>query len=1041
MIISELTVKRPYATLMVFVGILLLGIIAAVKLPVAMLPDIELPAVTVIVPYPGASASDVENDITRTLEDALSTVPNLDKLQSVSRDNVSMVTCEFDWGVDVDAATSDIRNNLDLAKAEIKQNAPDSEEPIIFKIATDAIPVIVISVSAGESWRDLDYIVEKRVTNPLQRASGVGNISTYGGLKRQIRIILNWEKIKAYNIPPALVIQRLAEENVDVPLGRIKEGRRNYFLRMPGRFNKAEEIAGIALTVVNGRPVFLGDIAEVRDDFAEETTKSYQNGEESIVLVVQKQSGENTIEVSREIRKTLEKIKPNLPGDVKIEIPFDSADYVIMTMDNLKSSVFTAAFLVVLITFLFLRRWKSSLVVLLTIPFSLMAAFIYLFARGLTLNIISMMSLAITIGMVVDNTIVIVENISRHLEEGRKPFEASIMAAKEVGGAITGSSLTTIVVFIPLVFATGITGILFKQLGTIVAVTIFASLFVALTLTPMLASRLFKAHFHESGEQIAESRFYKTGEALLKKMEIRYRGFLVFCLRHKKPVLSFLVAVFVFSVYLARFVPSEFFPSSDSGEVEIKFSLNESARLEETDRVLRDIGDIVDKKEPERLFWYGTAGETSGGFAIMMGGSSSPNEGNMRLKFVPRSERDRHIADIARNLREEMGKIPGLEKFSVKSSGGMGEGMQQAQQIEVELTGQDLDVLLEFSRKVEGMMKMVEGAVDVGISFKEPRMEIHVDVDREKAKRLGVNTAAVGQTLRTYFYGSEATRYRDGDEDFEVFVQLSEKERYDAGRVGMIPVPTGHGGTILLKDIARINLGLGPVQIDRKDRQRIIIVGCDTYRRSISEIQADIEKGMKNLEAPAGVGVEMGGEIREQREAFSEMTFLLLLGTLFVYMVMAAQFESLKTPFIIAFSIPFTFIGVIWAVLATGVTFSIMSFMAMIMLIGVVVNNAIVLVSYTNQLRAGGMKVYDSIVNACTRRLRPVMMTSLTTIFGMLPLALGLGSGGEMWKPFGVTAIGGLLLSGMITLFLVPMVYSILHRDKGDETQVPTEDR
>ncbi|MBN1445820.1 MAG: efflux RND transporter permease subunit [Candidatus Omnitrophica bacterium] len=1029
MIISELTVKRPYATLMAFIGILFLGIIAMVKLPVTLLPDIEMPAVTVLIPYPGASASDVENDVTKQLEESLSTVPNLDELSSVSRDNLSVVTCKFDWGADLDVASSDIRNNLDLVKGEIKKNAPDTEEPIIFKLATDMIPVLVVSVSAEESWRDLDYIVDRDITNHLQRTQGVGNISTYGGLKRQVQVILDWGKIKAYNIPPALVIQRLGEENIDMPLGRIKEGRRNYFLRMPGRFRKAEDIEKILLTLHNGRPVYLGDVAGVRDTFAEETSKSYQEGRESIVLVVQKQSGENTIAVARAIRKSLEEIKPFLPPDVKIDIPFDTSDFIVMTMQNLRTTSFAAGLIVILISFLFLRRWKESLIVFLAIPFSLMVAFIFLYARGLTINVISLMSLAMAIGMVVDNTIVVIENISRHIEEGSDPFTASVAAVKEVGGAITASTLTTVVVFIPLVFATGITGIMFKQLGSIVAVTIFASLFVALTLTPMLTSRLLKKPVNEKGERQKESRFYKTGEDLLARMENGYKGFLGFCLTHKARILIPLLFVFVFSLFLSRLVPTEFFPSSDTGELEIKFSLNESARLEEADRIMREIGGIVDEKEPDRLFWYGTVGETAGGMGALTGGSDGPNMGEIRAKFPPKRQRARSINDIASILREEIGRIPGIEQFSVAVTGGMGGGMEQGKQIEVELTGQDLDRLLAFAREVEGVMKGVEGAVDVGISFKEPRMEIHVEVDREKAKHMGVTTGMLGQTLRSYFYGVEATRFRDGDEDFEVFVQMSRKDRYDVGRVGEIPVPAAQGRTIMLKDIASVNLETGPVQIDRKNRQRIITAGCDIYKRAMSQVQGDIEAGMKNLDVPAGVRIETGGEVREQREAFAEMAFLLLLGVLFIYMVMTGQFESLKTPFIIFFAIPFAFIGVIWAVLITGSTFSIMSFMAVIMLIGVVVNNAIVLVDYTNLLRSRGMKVYDAVVNAGSRRLRPVLITLLTTSFGMLPLALGMGTGGEMWQAFGITAMGGLLLSGLVTLFFVPIVYSVIHRD------------
>jgi len=1041
MIISETTVKRPYATLMVFTVILILGITAMFKLPIELLPKIEMPAITVIIPYPGASASDVENDITKQLEDTLSTVPDLDELQSVSRDNLSMVTCKFDWGTDLDVASTDIRNNLDLAKGDIKKNAPDSEEPIIFKLSTEMIPVMVVAISASESWKDLDYIVERQVTNPLQRTPGVGNISSYGGLKRQIQVILSREKTKAYNIPPSLVIQRLAEENIDVPLGKIKEGRRDYFLRVTARFKNPREIPGIIISTQGGKPVFLGDIAEVKDSYEEETAKSYQEGMESIVLVVQRQSGANVIEVSKAIRRSLEEIKPYLPPDIRIAIPFDSSDFIVMTIDNLKNTTFAAGLIVIFIAFLFLRRWKTSFIISLAIPFSLIIAFIFLFARGLSINVISLMSLAIAIGMVVDNTIVVIENISRHIEDGYDPVKASIEATKEVGGAITASTLTTVIVFVPLVFATGITGILFKQLGSIVAVTIFASLFVALALTPMLASRLFK--ISAGKEKPEDSRFYKIGEALLNRMEQRYERFLKFCLNNKPLILVPLLAVFIISLYTSRFVPSEFFPSSDTGQLEINFSLNESARLEETDKIVKKIGRIIDTKTPDRLFWYATAGETDGGTGSIMGGTEGPNAGQLRVEFLPRDRRERHIEDIAVTLREEIGRIPGIERMSVSVTGGMGGGMEQGQQIEIELTGPDLEDLFSLAQEIRQIVSGIEGTVNTQVSFKEPRIELHATIDREKAKYLGVDTARVGQTLRTYFYGYEASRFRDGDEDFPIFVQMSEEDRYNIAKVEDMPIPAMENRPILLKDIAETDFGLGPVQIDRKDRQRIITVGCDTYRRSISEIQKDIEKSVKNLDIPPDIRMEMGGEIREQREAFSEMTLLLLLGVLFVYMVMAAQFESLKMPFIIFFSIPFAFIGVIWAMLITGSTFSIMSFMALIMLIGVVVNNAIVLVDYTNLLRSRDMPVYEAIISAGRRRLRPVLITILTTSLGMLPLAMGRGSGGEMWQAFGITAMGGLLLSGFITLFFVPIIYSIFNRPAAVESQAAAaaEDR
>ncbi|MCK9265394.1 efflux RND transporter permease subunit [bacterium] len=1027
--ISELSVKRPYATLMIFIGVFLLGILATFKLPIELLPKIELPAITIIVPYPGASASDVEDAITKELENTLSTVPNLDELNSVSKDNLSMVTCTFNWGANLDAATSDIRNNLDLAKGKIKENAPDSEEPILFKMSTEKIPVLAISVSASESWVDLERIVDRNITNPLQRTKGVGNISAIGGLKRQINVILDWDKIKAYNIPPALVIQRLAEENIDIPLGKIKEGRRNYSLSMKGRFQHTRALQDILLTTFEGNPIFLGDVAEVKDAFAEETDKSYFLGKETIMLIVQRQSGENVIAVSKAIRANLEKIKKTLPPDVSVDIPFDSSDFIVDTIDNLKSTTLTAGWIVILIAFLFLRRWKTSLIIALTIPFSLIAAFIFLFAKGLTINVISLMSLAIAIGMVVDNAVVIIENISRHIEEGLTPFNASIEATKEVGGAVTASTLTTVIVFLPLVFSSGITGILFKQLGSIVAITIFASLFVALTLTPMLTSILFKPE-EKGKEKPKDSKFYTVGEIILTRLENWYKNILQFCLANRALILIPLLTFFAISVYMSRFIPNEFFPASDTGEIEVNFALNESARFEESHKILIESGKIVDEVTPDRIFWYGSAGESSSGLGALMGGDDGPNTGQLRLKYPDKDAREKDINDIARSLRERIEKLPGLEKLSVAVSGGMGGGLQQKQQIEIELTGLELDTLFATATQVQKIVSDTKGAVNTQVSFKDLRIELHIDIDKEKAKHLGINTGMIGQTLRTYFYGYEASQYKDGDDNFDIFVQLSEKDRHNISKISQMPIPTGQGTTITLKDVAKIDFGLGPVQIDRKNRQRIITVGCDTYKRSISEVQTDIEKGLKTLQIPSDVTMEVGGDVKEQRESFQELTILLLLGVLLVYMVMAAQFESLKTPFIISFSIPFSFIGVIWATLLTGSVFSIMSFMAMIMLIGVVVNNAIVLVDYTDLLRSRGMNIHDAIVNAGSRRLRPVLITSLTTAFGLLPLAIGKGSGGEMWKPFGITAMGGMLLASLVTLILVPLIYSLLNREK-----------
>jgi len=1028
--LPQFAVRRPYTVLMIFLAIFLIGLIAIFKLPIDLLPEIEPPVISVIVPYPGATASDVESDVVKFLEDMLSTVPNLDELNSLSKDNLGMVSCKFKWGTNLDVASNDVRDKVDLAKWDIKEHAPDSEEPILFKFSSATAPIMAITISAPSSWPQLYRIVDKKVADSLKRTKGVGAVMVYGGLRRQIKIELDWQKIKAYNLPVSLIIQRLKEENLDFPLGRIKKGKRDYFLRIKKRFKNPEEIKNILITQYKGKPVYLKDIAKVSDDFEEEKMKGYCNGKETIILIVQKQSGENTVEVCNNIKKTLEKVKKFLPRDAEITIPMDGSEFILMAIKNLAQTVVIAGILVVIVTLLFLRRSRASLIISLSIPFSLICAFIFLYGGGFTVNVISLMSLAIAIGMVVDNAIVVLENITRHVEEGEKPREAAIFASGEVGEAIFASTLTTVCVFIPLIFVTGLAGIIFKQLGVVVSITIFSSLFVALTLTPMLASKWIRKETYTEKNKL--SKFYLLGEKFFKNIEAVYVKILDYALFHKKKILASLIVTFFVSIFLARFIGQDLFPDVDTGDIDIMFRLNESARIEETDKILKKFGKIYEKLVPERKYYYTFAGESEKGIGVALGMEEGPNVGEGGAKLVPRTERKRSVYEIAQILRKEIEKIPGIEKLKVIATTPIKQVFMSGKgKIEVELIGSDLDKLQKYAERLEKEMKKIPGAIDVRSSFKKPRLELHIDIDREKANLLGVNTAVLASTLRSYFYGYEATKFREAGDDFDIFLQLKEKQRYSLDDIGEISVPTMSDKLVKLKTFAKVNMGLGPVEINRKNRERIISVGCDIYKRAMSDVKKDIEKVIKKLNIPRDIEVNFGGEVEEQRKAFSDLGLLLIIGIILVYMVMVGQFESLKTPFIIFFSLPFAFVGVIWALLLTGTHFSIVTFMAVIMLVGVVVNNAIVLVDYTNILRARGFVLLEAIKLAGRHRLRPVLMTSFTTIFGMIPLALGRGQGGEIWQAFGITAIGGLLLSSLITLVLVPIIYSIFHKEKN----------
>jgi len=1030
--LPQFAVRRPYTVLMIFLAIFLIGLIAIFKLPIDLLPEIEPPVISVLVPYPGATASDVESDVVKFLEDMLSTVPDLDELNSLSKDNLGMVSCKFKWGTNLDVASNDVRDKVDLAKWDIKEHAPDSEEPILFKFSSATSPIMAITISAPSSWPQLYRIVDKKVSDALKRTKGVGAVIIYGGLRRQIKVELDWQKIKAYNIPVSLIIQRLKEENLDFPLGKIKKGKRDYFLRIKKRFKNPQEIKNILITQYKSKPVYLKDIAKVSDDFEEEKMKGYCNGKETIILIVQKQSGENTVEVCNNIKKTLKKVKKFLPKDAEITIPMDGSEFILMAIKNLAQTVVAAGILVVIVTLLFLRRLRASLVISLTIPFSLICAFIFLFLGGFTINVMSLMSLAIAIGMVVDNAIVVLENITRHVEEGEKPREAAVFASGEVGGAIFASTLTTICVFVPLIFVTGLAGIMFKQLGAVVSITIFSSLFVALTLTPMLASKWIKKETYTKKDELT-SKFFLFGEKFLEKIEVLYEEILSYALSHRGKILTALIIVFAISIFFSRFIGQDFFPNVDTGDIDIRFSLNPSARLEETDRIVKKISKIYEEKVllQERKTYYGFLGESEKGIGVALGMEEGANVGEVGAKLVPRTRRKRGVYEIANILRKEIRKIPGFERMQVIVTTPIKQVFMSGKgKIEVELTGSDLDELQKYAEKLERAMRRIPGAIDVRNSFKKPRLELHIDIDREKANLLGVNTAVLASTLRSYFYGYEATKFREAGDDFDIFLQLKEKQRYSLSDLGEIPVSTMSGKLIKLKTFAKVNMGLGPVQIDRKNRERIISVGCDTYKRAMSDVKKDIEEVIKKLDIPKDIEVNFGGEVEEQKKAFGDLGLLLVVGILLVYMVMAGQFESLKTPFIIFFSLPFAFVGVIWALVLTGTHFSMVAFMAVIMLVGVVVNNAIVLVDYTNILRERGFSLLEAIKLAGKHRLRPVLMTSFTTIFGMFPLALGRGQGGEIWQAFGITAIGGLLLSSLITLVLVPVIYLLFHKEK-----------
>lgn len=1021
--LPEISVRRPVTTVMVFAAITLLGCVAFFRLNLDLLPGIEPPAVSVIIPYPGASATDVESEVTKYLEDQLSTTPNLDRLESKSKDNIAIVNCIFNWGADLDVAVNDIREKIDLAKPDLADGA---EDPFIFKFSSSMVPVLVMTVTAEESSPDLYRIVDKQIADPLKRVPGVGAVVYIGGQERQINVHFDREAIEAYHISVQQIRNVLAAENLNLPVGAVKIGRNELQIRVAGRYRDAAEIANTVIGSNGDALVRLRDVATVTDAFEEPQEWARSGKLPAVALIIQKQSGANTVNVIEGIKERLKALKTEVPADIEIHVILDNSDHIYAMINSLAEAAVVGGLLVIVVCFLFLRRFRTSLVVSMAIPFSIIIAFIGLFVMDYTINVISLMSLAIAVGMVVDDAIVVLENIVRHVDDGKPPRLAAVEGTSEVGMAVAASTLTIVVVFAPLLLVKGIAGIIFGQLAFIILITILASLFISLTLTPMAASRLLR-----SRDQRKLNPVFVWSERLLNEIEAGYSHVLGWGLRRRNVLLSLIIIVFIGSLALIPAVGTEFIPEVDSGEVEVVLEMAQGTRVEvtagTTEEMLKAVSAI-----PEMEASYALAGQTKKGFLTALGFEEGTNIGRIGGRLIDKEERSRHAKEIASELREQVIKLPGVEKFSASAVSAIQKAfLGGGQPISIDILGHDIEMTNEVAAKIRRIVEETPGAVDVFISRKKPRPEVLIRLDRDKAASLGLNVALVADALRTNYYGFDDTKFREAGDDFDIELRLKKDQRKTIREIGETPITTLTGQTIKLRNVASARETFGPVEIDRKNRTRVTKVQAGVQGRVLGDVVRDVREKMASLDLPPGVSIEWGGEVEEQRKAFRDLTLLLILGIVLVYMVMAGEFEDFVDPFIIMFSVPFAFVGVIWAFVVTATPLNLMSFIGVIMLMGIVVKNAIVLVDYTKQLRAQGMTLDEAVVTGGKIRLRPVLMTSLTTIFGMVPLALSRGEGSEVWNALGITVIGGLLVSGLVTLILVPLMYSLVHRGRA----------
>lgn len=1020
MSIYRSAVNKPVTTALIFVAFMVFGLFSLIKTPIALYPDFDANVIMVMSSYPGASASDIENNLTKTLENSLNGVSNLKTLNSTSKENISLLTLEFEYGIDIDDAVNDVRDKLDMISSTLPDGA---SQPVIFKFSADDMPILIMSATADESLPGLDKILDDKLTTPLARVSGVGTISVSGAPTREIKVYCDPNKLAAYGLSVGTISSLIAAENRNVPSGNIDIGSNAYSLRVEKEFDDPSELLDIVLGNYNGRVVYLRDVAIVQDGSEEKEMESYTNGIRSAQIVIQKQTGANTVNVIKNIKKKLAEIEPTLPSDIEITTVVDSSSNIINTINTLKETIIITFLVVMLVVFLFLGRWRATFIIVLSIPIALLASLAYLFATGNTLNIISMSALSIAIGMVVDDAIVVLENVSTHLEHGEKPKEAAVYATSEVAISVIASTLTMLCVFLPLTMMTGMAGVMFKQLGWIVSIIMIVSTTAALTLVPMLCSRWLK-----SGPKTGKlhNLIFTPVNKFLNAISDGYAKIIAWCTTHRKIVVFSGLGVFVLTCII--FIPgmkTEFFAAGDQGRLSVTIELPAGTSQAYTGRLAHEIYGKMAEQAPEMQecsFTYGQA-DSDNAFASMRNNGS--NVISMNINLGSMSTRERSTAEIADIFRAIYRQYPEIKK-AVVTEGGMG-GMGGATSIDIEIYGYDFETTDRVAKEIQDQLLKTTAFRQVTLSRDEYTPEYQLDLDRTKLALNGLNSSTVGSALSAAVSGAVGSYYREDGEEYDIRVRYAPAFRTSVEDLENIIVYNPAGKAIRMKELGQVVESSVPPTIERKDRSRVITVtGIASRGVALSDAVATAQDIINKTEIPSELSTVIAGDYEDQQDMFSDMILLIVLIILLVYMVMASQFESFMSPFVIMFSVPFAFVGVLIGLGVTGTALGVMGMIGIIILLGIVVKNGIVLIDYTILCRERGMGVVEASVTAARSRLRPILMTTLTTVLGMVPMAIGHGEGAEMWNSLGVTVCWGLSVSTLVTLVLIPTIYCSL---------------
>ena len=1037
MAIYRSAIEKPITTGLIFVAVIVLGLFSLTRLPIDQMPEMDPPYVTVMTTYAGANASEIETNITKLIENSLNSVDGLKNITSTSKDNIS-VSLEFEWGSDIDEALNDIRSYVDL----IYDNLPDGvSRPMILKLNSSAMPIMVYGFTAEESYSGLDRILEDNVTNVLNRVDGIGNITVSGAPERYVYIDLDPNQLDAYGLSLEQVGNAISANNLDLASGTVKMGKEQYQMRVKGEYVESSEIGDIAVsTTATGKQIFVRDLATVRDTIKDLSLDEKINGKDGARLIITKQTGANTVAIASEVKAEMVSIQKQLPPDIKVTLIRDGSEEIINAINGLTESIFYALLFVVLVVLLFLGNWRSTLIIALTIPISLVTSFIYLLLADSSLNIISLASLTVAIGMVVDDAIVVLENITKHIERGEQPREAAIYATNEVWTSVIATTLVLVAVFVPLTMLPGMMGIFMKELGWIVTIVVCVSTTAAITLIPMLSSKMLKEKpffLSQREREEAEAKqaakritFDKTIGRVFNAIERGYANLLRWCLRHKRVTLLIAFLFFLATIFpfFTGAIGIDFMKEQDNGRMSISVELQRGTRIEETLKTARHIEEDIYRLLGDDVIVISTsAGSNDDAGMAALFNSTTNNKISMTVRCTKKYERKRTIAQLQELVRKCLAEYPEIITYQVTSGGGMGGGSNNS--LSVEVYGYDFDQTTAFANELQRRVQQnVPGARD------KDRAELKITIDKQKLALHGLTESTVALYVRNRVNGMAAGYLKEDGEEYNIVVRLKEEYRDAITDIEQLTIPSATG-LIKLEELGSVSEYWCPPTIERKNRQRYLTLTVMPYNTSLDQLAANVQREIDQMEKPGDIHTDLAGNYKDQQDSLRDMLMLFLLIVLLVYIVMASQFESFSKPFIIMFAVPFAFSGVALMMILTGQSLDIIGMLGLILLVGIVVKNGIVLVDYINLMRERGVALNEAIALSGQSRLRPVMMTAFTTILGMIPMATSTSEGSEMWTTMGLVVIGGLTVSTFVTLIVVPTLYGVFNR-RGDQEKL-----